>query len=271
MACTIAIANHKGGVGKTTTSYQLAHALAESVHARVLLCDLDPQAMLTKLLNFRPEDLPQTLHNVLAPFQALPDARGIVHGTEMSGVFLLPGSPDLARLEIQLATKINRELTLRRALEPFSDFDFILLDCPPDLNLLNTNALAAADHVLIPVSTESMTLEALYDFRTTLEEVRRELNPHLTDRIVVTKHEAKTSHARAMLEALEKAYPAGLYRSVIPYSVVAKDAAAAHESVLTFAPKSPVAEAYRRLAEEIAHTGHGNQVAPSVNEPIHHA
>jgi chromosome partitioning protein len=189
----------------------------------------------------------------------------------MAGVFLLPGSPNLARLELQLATKINRELTLRRALLAFTDFDFILLDCPPDLNLLNTCALAAAHHVLIPVSSESMTLEALQDFRATLEEVRRELNPELTDRIVVTKHEAKTSHARAMLAALQRTYPDRLYAAVIPYAVSAKDAAAAHESVLTFDPKSSVAEAYRRLADEVANRGGESEAVGLVHEINNHA
>jgi chromosome partitioning protein len=260
----VAIANHKGGVGKTTTSYNLAHALAAD-GARVLLCDVDPQAMLTKLLNFQPHELPATLYDVLIPSQNAASPGAVVQATAMPGVFLLPGSPDLARLELQLASKINRELTLRRALATLNDFDFILLDCPPDLNLLNTTALAAAHHVLIPVSSESMTLEALHDFRATLEEVRRELNPALTDRIVVTKHEPKTSHARAMLAALQKTYPGGLYEAIIPYSVRAKDAAAAHESVLTFAPGSPVAEAYRHLAHEVA----GGGVVTEANGLLH--
>ena len=252
MTKIIAIANHKGGVGKTTTSYNLAHALAQDGGTKVLLCDVDPQAMLTKLLNFQPDALPATLYHLLTPLQTPPAPAEVVRTTAMPGVFLIPAAADLARLELELASKINRELTLRRALASFTDFDFILLDCPPDLTVLNTSALAAAHHVLIPVSSESMTLEALYDFRATLEEVRAELNPDLTDRMVVTKHEAKTGHARAMLAALQKAFPEQLYAAVIPYSVVAKDAAAAHESVLTFAPASSVAEAYRRLAGEVA-------------------
>jgi chromosome partitioning protein len=271
MPRVIAIANHKGGVGKTTTSYNLAHALARYGHTKVLLCDVDPQAMLTKLLDVQPHLLSATLANLLVPLATPPAREQVIHETAIGGVSLLPGSPELAHIELQLATKINRELTLRRALEAFSDFDFILLDCPPDLNLLNTNALAAAHHVLIPVSSESMTLEALKDFRTTLEEVRRELNPTLTHRILVTKHEPKTSHARAMLAALQNAYPDELYQAIVPYSVRAKDAAAAHESVLTFAPKSTVAEAYSRLADEITDRAPATQPTAAINEITHHA
>src|SRR5262245_56978753 len=137
----IAIANHKGGVGKTTTTYNLAHALARDGRTRVLVCDVDPQAMLTKLLAVQPQLLSASLATLLVPFGTPLEPEQLIHSTSMPGVFLLPAASDLANVELQLTTKINRELTLRRALEPFKDFDFILLDCPPDLNLLNTNAL----------------------------------------------------------------------------------------------------------------------------------
>ncbi len=267
----IAVANNKGGVGKTTTSYNLGHALARDGQTKVLLCDVDPQAMLTKLLEFHPEEPRPTLYDLLVPPPAPSTASDLIHATAMTGVSLLPGSTDLTRVELQLATKINRELTLRRALAAFTGFDFVLLDCPPDLNLLTTNALAAAHHVVIPVSSESMSLEALGDFRTTLEEVRRELNVGLTARILVTKHEAKTGHARAMLAALQNAYPNELYATVVPYSVAAKDAAASHESVLTFAPDSPVADAYRQLANEITKRGGDSEAVGLVHQITNHA
>ncbi len=270
MSRIIAVANNKGGVGKTTSTYNLGHALAQE-GTKVLLCDIDPQAMLTRLLDVESKELPATLYDLLVPVRTVPEATAVVQPTAMPGVFLLPGSADLARFELQLATKLNRELTLRRALAAFTDFDFILLDCPPDLNLLNTNALAAAQHVLIPVSSESITLEALHDFLSTAEEVRRELNPELTHRMLVTKHEAKTGHARVMLAALQRAYAGRLYETVIPYSVRAKDAAAAHESVLTFAPTSPVAEAYRRLAREITKPPGVPEAAGIIEEISHHA
>lgn len=254
MSRIIAIGNHKGGVGKTTTSLNLAHALAADGTTKVLLCDVDPQAMLTKILGFDPPALPLTLYDLLVPHERMTVAQDVIHATSIPGVSLLPASTALANAEVQLVHKINRELTLRRALEPLTEFHFILLDCPPALSLLNTNALAAAHEVLIPVSSEFMTLEALQDFLATTEVVRRELNPGLVIRgILVTKHEGKTGHARTMLEALKVSFGEKVFTSVIPYSVGAKDSVAASQSMLTYDPESVVAHAYRSLAAELTH------------------
>jgi len=225
---------------------------------RVLLCDLDPQASLTKLLGFDLESLPRTLYDLLLQTEPAPSAQEIILPTSMAGVSLIPANSQLANVETQLITRINRERTLGRVLRPLSEaFDIVLIDCPPALNLLTMNALAAADEVLIPVASEYLALHALRDFLDTVEEVRRELNPSLKIvGIVVTQYQAKTEHSRGTVEALRAAFGPTVFDSIVPYSVSAKDSVAAAQSILTYEPTSPVAEAYRSLARELV-THHG--------------
>jgi len=252
MGTIIAIANHKGGTGKTSSCFQLAGYYAAK-GKRVLLCDLDPQASLTKLFGFDP----QTLHPSLADLLVDPNvtAADSIHATRLPSVSILPASIHLAAAEKQLITRLNREQALARVLRPSVDaFDVVLLDCPPALDLLNTNGLAAADELIVPVQSSSLAAQALPEFMRTVEAVQREVNPSLVLRgIFVTMHQPNTGHSHAVLEVIREQFPGKVFDSLIPLSVAAKDSTAAATPLLTYAPTSPVAEAYRRLADEIIH------------------
>jgi len=247
----IAIANHKGGVGKTTSARFLAEALAADGVTTVLLCDVDPHASLTKALGFNPKELKATLYDLFTGSREL-SADELILPTNTRGVSLIPASPQLAEVETQLASKLNRERILARGLKPFLDsFTYVLLDCPPALGLLNTNALSAAHHVLIPVSTDIMALNVLPGFEETVHEIQREINPELVlAGILATKHE-KTEHARHMLEALRATYKEKLFQTIIPASVTAKNTMATPESIFENDSGSSVAEAYRALVHEL--------------------
>lgn len=262
MTRVIAVSNHKGGVGKTTTTFNLA-GLYASQGKRVLVCDLDPQASLTKLFGFRPETLALTIADVM-----LGDVGAeVVQPTPIAGVFLVPSNASLAEAEKRLIPRMNRERVLARALPALAAaYDYVLLDCPPALDLLNTNGLAAADEVLIPLESSSIALQALPEFLKTVEEIQREVNPRLVSgRIFITKHQAHTGHSQDVLKAVLAQFPGKVSQAMVPLSVLAKDSAAARKPIATYDPRSGVAEAYRALAAELA-----GPYQPVVEETPHH-
>ncbi len=247
----IAIANHKGGVGKTSSTFQLASYYAEQGR-RVLAVDLDPQASLTKLLGLNPKTVIPALADVLLDVE--PNPSKAIYRTHLPGVDLLPASEHLGAAEKQLIARMNREKVLARVLEAIaSPFDVVLLDCPPALDLLNLNGLAAAQELIVPLQSSALAAEALPQFMRTVDDVRRELNPGLSLRgIFLTMHQPHTAHSQAVLASVQERYPGKVFHSLIPLSVAAKDSVAARKPIFTYDPRSSVADAYRNLAEELS-------------------
>lgn len=253
MAHIYAIAQQKGGVGKTTTTINLGAALSERRH-RVLLVDLDPQGALSAGLGVDPLQLSETLYDVLRnPTFAM---ERIVTSTN-SGCFLVPANIDLAASELELVSEPGRETILKGKLAPLlSSYDYVLLDCPPALSLLTLNAMAAASRVIIPVQTQYFALRGMELLMQTIEKVRSRINPELAiTGILPTMLDARTTHAREVAQELRSTYGDLVFNTIIPTTVKLQDSSLAGESILKLATQSPAALAYRELAKEIENRG----------------
>lgn len=247
MPVTIAVANQKGGVAKTTTTLNLAAGLADHVH-RVLIVDLDPQANATAST---PIDLEQaanlSMHSVLGELKPIAS----IIQSAWAGVDIAPSSIQVARLEPTLSGALD-VYRLKEALEPVRDYDFIILDCPPSLGPLTLNALVAASHVLVPVKPATYGLSAVSDFEQTLKQVQRLLNPALQLLgIVITQWDARTVIAREATDYLEAQYGNHIMDARVRVNVRLDEAVSAQESIFTFDPTSTGAQDYRALTEEV--------------------
>jgi len=255
-ARVIAVANQKGGVGKTTTCSNLGIGLAQE-GKRVLLVDCDPQASLTISLGYpQPDTLPVTLATVLGRLledTLIAQEEGILHHAE--GVDLMPASIELSGLEVSLVNAMSREKLLKQYLDGVKkQYDFILIDCMPSLGMLTVNALAAADGVLIPVQAQYLPVKGLEQLLQTINKVRRQINPKLIiDGILLTMVDGRTNYARDISTLLRKTYGSKLkiYGADIPHSVRAAEISAEGVSIYTHDPKGKVAEAYRELTKEV--------------------
>lgn len=248
-----AVAQQKGGVGKTTTTINLGAALAERGY-RVLLVDLDPQGALSAGLGVDPLQLSQTLYDVLrTPSFAM---ERIITPTT-SGCSLAPANIDLAASELELVSEPGRETILKGKLAPILDsYDYILLDCPPSLSLLTLNAMAAASRVIIPVQTQYFALRGMELLLQTIEKVRTRINPSLgITGILATMFDGRTTHSREVGEELRATYGDLVFTTIIPTTVKLQDSSLAGQSILQLASQSPAAQAYRELAKEIEHRG----------------
>jgi chromosome partitioning protein len=245
---TLAIANQKGGVAKTTTVASLGAALAELGH-KVLLVDLDPQACLTFSLGIDPEDLELSVHHVLT--KGLDPAEVIIETDD--GVDLLPATIELARAEADLLTRTGREHVIKGALEDLSeegrDYDWVLLDCPPSLGVLTVAALTAAEGVLVPLQCETLSHRGVGQLLDTVHDVRRFTNRKLAVwGVLPTLYDGRTNHARTVLENISATYELDVIEPPIPKTIKFAEAPAAGRSILATNRRSKGAIAYREVA-----------------------
>jgi chromosome partitioning protein len=245
----IAVANQKGGVGKTTTTINLGGYLAQSGR-RVLLIDLDPQGNAATCLGIQKRQLEQTIGEVLLG-EISPEAAIIETGRP--GLSLLPATPDLAGTAVALASKLARETRLKQALAPVIGwYDVVLIDCPPSLDLLTINGLAMAQQVLIPLQCEFLALEGLAQLKETIELVRTHINNGLyIGGVVMTMYDGRANLARQVVEEVRRYFPQRIYNTIIPRNVRLSEAPSHGELIFEYDPSSRGAKAYAALADEL--------------------
>jgi len=243
-----ALANQKGGVGKTTTAVNLGAYLASS-GKRVLLIDMDPQANATSSLGVDKMALPSSVYDLLVGGEV---ATHLVMLTGCMGLDLIPSSPSLAGAEVEMVSMIGRESKLKRGLDEIRQrYDFILIDTPPSLGMLTVNALTAADGVLIPIQCEYLPLEGLSQLLHTIELVRSSLNPDLSVRgLIMTMYDSRTNLARQVVAEIQQHFPTTLFRAIIPRSVKLSEAPSYGEAISAYAPDSSGGQAYAALCQE---------------------
>jgi chromosome partitioning protein len=255
----ICIANQKGGVGKTTTVVALAQGLSEH-DKRVLIIDWDPQASVTVSLGFNPDNLTLTIYDALTSTvrnngsHSIPD---VTIPTSNPKIDLVPANIELSQAQLDLVGAFTRELMLKEMLQPIrQDYDFILVDCLPSLGLLTINALSAADKVIIPLQADFLAMKGLSLLLSTIIRVKDRINPALEiSGILFTMTNSRTLHSREVIEVTKRAFGSRIrvFDTIIPTSVRFKEAPAAGMSILTYAPRSEGAEAYRLFTEEVLH------------------
>ncbi len=250
-ARVMAVANQKGGVGKTTTAINLGACLADEGH-RVLIVDMDPQGNATTGLGLNVRNLDVSVYDVIMRDLPMDDC---YEPTRFRNLFVAPAAISLAGAEVELVPLMSREFRLRRALEPITDeFDFILIDCPPSLGLLTVNALAAADEVLLPVQCEYYALEGVGQLLRNVDLVANSLNPTLgVSTVILTMYDARTNLAEQVAQEVRAYFKGRVCRSVVPRTVRLSEAPSHGEPIISYDPLSRGAIAYRELAEEVSH------------------
>ena len=250
MSRVIAIANQKGGVGKTTTSINLSACLAEK-GKKVLLIDMDSQGNTTSGFGFEKNELDKTVYEVLREEVSIEEA--IIPVEEcFENLFLIPANRNLAGAEIELVTRENMQHILKKQLEPIKDeYDFILIDCPPSLGILTTNALAAADSVLIPVQCEYFALEGIMQLINTIMLAQRKVNPNLDIEGVLLTMFSNTNLGVEVIESIKGFFKERVYDTIIPRLVRLAEAPSHGKPILEYEPRNKGTIAYLNLAKEV--------------------
>ena len=246
----IAVANQKGGVGKTTTAVNVGAALAELGY-RTLLVDLDPQGNASTGLGVEIRGIDTSMYHVIMHDVPLEDC---VEATDVRNLFVAPASLDLAGAEIELVPAFSRETRLRRALEAVrDDYDYVLIDCPPSLGLLTVNGLAAAHEVMVPIQCEYYALEGLGQLLRNVDLVRRNLNPSLEiSTIVCVMYDRRTKLADNVVAEVREHFGDKVCRTMVPRAVRISEAPSFGQPIITFDPLSRGAIAYRDVAKEVS-------------------
>ncbi|WP_144513466.1 ParA family protein [Bacillus sp. FJAT-22090] len=253
MGRIIAIANQKGGVGKTTTSVNLSACLAY-LGKKVLLVDIDPQGNASSGVGVNKGDVSQCIYDVLIDDVSVSDT---ILETKVENLHIVPATISLAGAEIELVSTISREVRLKKALQEVeSRYDYIIIDCPPSLGLLTINSLTASDAIIIPVQCEFYALEGLSQLLSTIRLVQKHLNKNLEiDGVLLTMFDARTNLGIQVIEEVKKYFQDKVYKTIIPRNVRLSEAPSHGEPIIIYDPKSRGAEVYLELAKEVIRNG----------------
>ncbi len=260
MSRVIAIANQKGGVGKTTTSTNLSASLAE-LGKKVLVVDIDPQGNATSGLGIDKNNLENTLYELFVGECELEEC---LISDALENLSVLPSNVNLSGAEIELIGVDKREYILKKNIEKIRDnYDYIIIDCPPSLNILTVNALSAADSVLVPIQCEYYALEGLSQLVYTINLVKKRLNPNLTmEGVVFTMYDARTNLSLEVVENVKNNLKQNIYKTIIPRNIKLAEAPSRGMPINIYDPKSAGAESYKLLAEEVINHNEEDSYVP---------